>query len=79
MAVGDIRNGLDCRSQLLLDMSIGMSVRRDCGTIRQLIAKLEERLEDRIRVLEIVVDDVDEEISIHHAADERISLRLGLI
>ena len=46
---------------------------------RELGTGLEERLEDRIRPLVIVVHDVHEEVRVHHAVDQRTRRRARLV
>ena len=49
----------------LVRVAVGKAMLR--GVIR---ASLEERLEDRVRLLEVVVHDVDEVVGVHDVVDQ---------
>ena len=57
----------------------GVPVRGDAVLGGKLRAGLEERLEDRVGLLEVVVDDVHEAVRIHDAVDELARRRLRLV
>ena len=71
-----IRMAIAVRMSIPIRMSVPIPIRM---RRRILSTSLQERLKDRLRLLEVVVHDVDEEVRVHEVRDEAARGRVGLV
>ena len=71
-----IRVSVAIRMPIAIRMTIAVPIRM---RRRILDPSLQERLKDRLRLLEVVVHDVDEEVRVHEVRDEAARWRVGLV